>query len=111
MMLTSRVVTPVMYHVPSPCQPKTILGEDGAAEHGGEVQCDDRRDGDQRIAQHVADEHSTTTQSLGPSQAHVVGVERLNHRRALVDGPGRVGDQYQCQGRQRGVCRHSRVIG
>ena len=48
-------------------------------------------------------EHAAPAQPFGPGQANVVGVEGLNHGRALVDGPRRVGDQDQRQRRQRGV--------
>ena len=86
-----------------PLPPEDDLGDDGAAEHGGEVERDDGRDRDERVAQHVADEHPAPAQSLGPGQADVVGVEGLDHRRALIDGPRRVGDQDEREHRQRGV--------
>src|ERR1700722_13922405 len=51
---------------PEALQAEDELDEDGAAEHGGEVQCDDGGDGDQRVAQDVADQHPAATQSFGP---------------------------------------------
>src|SRR6516164_1127330 len=62
------------------------LGDDGAAEHCGEVQGDDGRHRDERVPQHVADQHPALTEPLGASKADVVGVERLDHGRTLING-------------------------
>ena len=102
-MLTSSVVTPCDVPRPEALPAEDVLGEDGASEHSGEVQCDDGGHGDERIAQHVADQHPAPAQPLGPGQTNVVGVEGLNHGRALIDGPGRVGDQDQGQRGQGGM--------
>ena len=51
-----------------PGQSNTGLGDDRAAEDGGEVDGHDGGERDQRVAQGVADEHPDAREALGPGQ-------------------------------------------
>ena len=81
------------------------LGEDrAAAEHGAEVEAPERHDRDQRVAQHVLEEHPALGEPLGARRAHVVLVDRVEdvraqHARVHADE----------QDRQRGP-RHDQVV-
>src|SRR5207244_9914193 len=70
--------------------PIYLLGDDRSAEHRGDAEGDQRDDGDQAVAQHVAQYDEALTQALGPRRPDVVERQMLEHlgadRKSVVWG-------------------------
>ena len=63
------------------------LREDrAAADHGREVEAEERDHRDQRVAEHVVDQHSALAEALGPRRADVVLVDGVEDVRSQHPG-------------------------
>src|SRR6056297_21842 len=63
---------------------KDLLGDQRAAEDRGHVERDDRHDGDQRVAQDMAQNHDAFSHALGAGGAHVILLQVVEHGGAHV---------------------------
>src|SRR5216684_8832325 len=86
----------VHHQAPHAGEGEDVLGDDGAADQGAELEAEHRDHGNQSVFQHVTTDHPPLRESLGPRRADIVLRERLQH--AGAERARNHGGQSQPQG-------------